>query len=120
MWVWGRFDQNLGEKIKLMDVSSRCKEPEVESRKLFVSKGKVRFPEGKVFGSIFVKMMDVSIVSVIVVEGYAQGDPAQNKASHQDPPQRLQHISFPGILKRLLFSREVLWIFSDVYVEQVE
>ena len=65
----------------------------------FTAFSNIRFPEGKVFGSLFVKTISVQIVSVFVVEGSAQGDPPENKASHQDPPQRLQHISFPGILK---------------------
>ena len=39
----------------------------------------------QVFGSSKMLHMDVSIVSVFVVEGYAQGDPPENKASHQDP-----------------------------------
>ena len=59
----------------------------------FTAFSNIRFPEGKEFGSLFVKQISVQIVSMFSVEGSAQGDPPPQQHQHHQSPQPLQHSS---------------------------
>ena len=59
----------------------------------FTAFSNIRFPEGKVFGSVSFGSVSFCIVSVFVVEGSAQGDPPPQQHQHHQSPQPLQHSS---------------------------
>ena len=74
---------------------------------------KVRFPEGKVFGSFFENDVSFLILSAFAVEGSAQGEVPEQEREHEEGTE-YRNVRQHSILFSVIF--QLLFLFQRIYL----